>query len=68
MIRRFYSYSFALQPEVWYPTGQINLSLIKEQLLEMNLTDSPNFARQIRVYAKSYNILRVSGGITETLF
>ena len=68
LIRRFYSYSFALQPEVWYPTGQINLSLIKEQLLEMNLTDSPNFARQIRVYAKSYNILRVSEGITETLF
>ena len=68
LIRRFYSYSFALQPEDWYPTGQINLSLIKEQLLEMNLTDSPNFARQIRVYAKSYNILRVSGGITETLF
>jgi len=68
LIRRFYSYSFALQPEEWYPTGQINLSLIKEQLLTMNLTSSPDFARQIRVYAESYNILRVSEGIAETLF
>jgi len=68
LIRRFYSYSFALQPEEWYPTGQMNFSLIKEPTLNMNLTSSPDFARQIRVYAKSYNILRVSGGIAETLF
>lgn len=68
LIRRFYSYSFALQPEEWYPTGQMNFSLIKEPILNMNLTSSPDFARQIRVYAKSYNILRVSGGIAETLF
>lgn len=68
LIRRFYSYSFALQPEEWYPTGQMNFSLIKEPILNMNLTSSPDFARQVRVYAKSYNILRVSGGIAETLF
>lgn len=68
LIRRFYSYSFALQPEEWYPTGQVNFSLIKEQILNMNLTSSPTFARQIRVYAKSYNILRVGEGIAETLF
>jgi len=68
LIRRFYSYSFALQPEEWYPTGQVNFSLVKEQILNLNLTDSPDFARQIRVYAESYNILRVSEGIAETLF
>jgi hypothetical protein len=68
LIRRFYSYSFALQPEEWYPTGQINMSLVKEQILKMNLTTSPDFARQVRVYAESFNILRVSGGIAETLF
>ena len=68
LIRRFYSYSFALQPEEWYPTGQVNFSLIKEQILNLNLTDSPDFARQIRVYAESYNILRVSEGIADTLF
>jgi len=32
LIRRFYSYSFALQPEEWYPTGQVNFSLVKEQI------------------------------------
>ena len=68
LIRRFYSYSFALQPEEWDPTGQVNFSLVKEQILNLNLTDSPDFARQIRVYAESYNILRVSEGIAETLF
>ena len=68
LIRRFYSYSFALQPEEWYPTGQINFSLVKEQLLNLSLTDCPNFNRQIRVYAINYNILRVSEGIAQTLF
>ena len=68
LIRRFYSYSFALQPEEWYPTGQINFSLVKEQLLNLSLTDCPNFNRQIRVYAINYNVLRVSEGIADTLF
>jgi hypothetical protein len=31
LFRRYYSYSFALEPERWYPTGQRNFSLIKEQ-------------------------------------
>lgn len=68
LIRRFYSYSFALQPEEWYPTGQVNFSLIKEQILKMNLTSCPDYARQIRVYAVNYNILRVSEGTAKTLF
>jgi hypothetical protein len=68
LIRRFYSYSFALQPEEWYPTGQVNFTLIKDQDLSMYLTSCPDFSRQIRVYALSYNILRVSEGIAETLF
>ena len=68
LIRRFYSYSFALQPEEWFPTGQINFSLIKEQLLRLSLTNSPHFPRQIRIYAISYNILRVRDGTAKTLF
>lgn len=68
LIRRFYSYSFALQPEEWYPTGQVNFSHVKEQILALSLTPCPDFSRQIRVYAESYNILRVSEGIAETLF
>jgi hypothetical protein len=68
LIRRFYSYSFALQPEEWYPTGQINFNLIKEPILNLSMTSCPDFARQIRVYATSYNVLRVCGGKSETLF
>jgi hypothetical protein len=68
LIRRFYSYSFALQPEEWYPTGHINFSLIKDQILNLSLTSCPDFRRQVRVYALSYNILRVGGGTAQTLF
>ena len=68
LIRRFYSYSFALQPEESYPTGQVNLSNIKEQVLYLKLTPCPSFARQIRVYAVNHNILRVGEGIAKTLF
>ena len=68
LIRRFYSYSFALEPEKWYPTGQINFSLIKEQILNLSLTPCVDYARQIRVYALSHNILRVSEGSAQTLF
>ncbi len=68
LLRRFYSYSFALQPEEWYPTGQVNMSHVKEQILNLSLTQCSTFSRQLRVYAESYNILRVSGGFAKTIF
>jgi hypothetical protein len=68
LIRRFYSYSFALEPEKWYPTGQINFSLIKEQILNLSLTPCVDYTRQLKVYALSHNILRVGEGTAKTLF
>lgn len=68
LIRRFYSYSFALEPEKWYPTGQINFSLVKEQILNLSLTPCTDYARQLRIYALSHNILRVGEGTARTLF
>ena len=68
LIRRFYSYSFALQPEEWYPTGQVNFSLVKEQILNLSLTPCIDFPRQVRVYAVNYNILRVGEGSAKTIF
>ena len=68
LLRRFYSYSFALEPEKWYPTGQVNFNLVKEQVLNLSLTPCPDYARQIRVYAISYNTLRVREGTAQTLF
>jgi hypothetical protein len=68
LLRRFYSYSFALEPEKWYPTGQVNFSFVKDQILHLSLTPCTDYARQVRVYAVSHNILRVSEGTARTLF
>lgn len=67
LFRRFYSYSFALEPERWYPTGQKNFSIVNEQLLDI-ITNVPAPERELRVYALSYNILRVQDGTARLLF
>ena len=68
LFRRYYSYSFALEPERWYPTGQRNFSLIKDQYLKLSLNPYNDGKRELRVLGLSYNILRVENGIAKTLF
>jgi len=68
LFRRYYSYSFALEPERWYPTGQRNFSLVKEQILKLKLNPHNTINRELRVLGLSYNILRVENGIAKTLF
>ena len=68
LFRRYYSYSFALEPERWYPTGQRNFSLVKDQIVKMKITPDTYAQRELRVLAHSYNILRVENGIAKTLF
>jgi len=62
-------YSFSLKPEVYYPTGQVNMSRVIHKLLEVEL-DSPNSLHDhtLRVYASNYNVLRVNGGIAGLKF
>jgi hypothetical protein len=65
----FGMYSFALNPEVYYPTGQVNMSRIFHKLLTIqidpiNAVDNNN----TRVYAVNYNILRVNGGLAGLKF
>jgi len=65
----FGMYSFALNPEVYYPTGQVNMSRIFHKVLTIqidpiNAVDNNN----TRVYAINYNILRVSGGLAGLKF
>jgi len=62
-----YNYSFALDPENYRPTGQVNMSRIQNKLLTLNLTPSTD-EREIRIYAKSYNILRIENGLAGVLF
>ena len=67
--RRFYMYSFALEPERWYPTGQLNFSPIKNQNIKLGLFNyTTNFDKELRVYAQSYNILRLENGTVKLLF
>jgi len=65
----FGMYSFALNPEVYYPTGQVNMSRIFHKVLTIqidpiNAIDNNN----TRVYAVNYNILRVNGGLAGLKF
>ena len=62
-----YNYSFALDPENYRPTGQVNMSRIQNKLLTLNLTPCAD-ERDVRVYAKSYNILRIENGLAGVLF
>jgi hypothetical protein len=56
--RKFYMYSFSLDPEnLAVPTGQVNMSRISNQILELTLNPSAQ-SRFIRVYAVSYNFLQ----------
>ena len=64
---QIYNYSFAIDPENYLPTGQVNMSRIMNQNIWINLTPNPN-VRNIRVYARSYNILRVQNGLAGVLF
>jgi hypothetical protein len=57
-------YSFSLKPEIYYPTGQVNMSRIAHNLIDIEL-DSPDasFEHKVYVYAVNYNVLRISSGL-----
>ena len=59
-------YSFALEPEKLEPTGTCNFSRIDISHLLLNLTPQTvkdSRVAHIRIYALSYNILRISNGM-----
>ena len=69
LIRRFYSYSFALKPEEWFPTGQINFGHIKNQMLDVELHRcDPPVPRKLKVYVLSYNVLNVCNGVAKLVY
>jgi hypothetical protein len=66
---KFATYSFALRPEVHYPTGQVNMSRIFHKLLTIEIdpvNDVDN--NNTRVYALNYNILRIDSGLAGLKF
>ena len=60
----FRVYSFSIKPETYYPTGQVNMSRIAHNLIEIEL-DSPDssFGHKVYVYAVNYNVLHVESGL-----
>jgi len=55
--RKFYMYSFSLDPENPTPSGQVNMSRINNQVLELTMNPSAQ-ARFIRIYAVNYNFFK----------
>ena len=59
-------YSFSLRPEEQQPSGQCNFSRIDNAVLQLVLsspTVSGTATAKVRVYAKGYNVLRVTAGM-----
>ena len=66
--RFIYNYSFALDPEMYSPTGQVNMSRIKDVLFNLYLNPSLGKDVNIRMYVKNYNVLVIQEGIAGLLF
>ena len=61
---KFGVYSFSMTPETYYPTGQVNMSRIAHNLIEVEL-ESPdvNYGHKVYVYAVNYNVLHIQSGL-----
>ena len=68
--RQFYMYVFSTNPSSGDPSGQINMSRIRNILLELNIFNSSAYypAKQFRIIATSQNVLRVENGIAGLMF
>lgn len=65
----FATYSFSLNPEVHYPTGQVNMSRISHKLLTIQIDPINDVDdNNTRVYAINYNILTINSGLAGLKF
>ena len=65
----FYTYSFSLQPEMYYPTGQLNMSRIIHKKIDIELEETSTTRDiDVSVYALNYNILHVESGLAGLKF
>jgi len=65
--RFFYTYCFALDPENKQPTGSVNMTQIRRQQFDFTLRYSTT-PRVLRIYARSYNVLKIQDGKARLLF
>ena len=62
----FYTYSFSLKPEEYYPTGQVNMSRVRHQKINVELVEAEETI--VSVYAVNYNVLRIESGLAGLKF
>ena len=66
---KFGIYSFSLQPEMPYPTGQVNMSRITHKLFTIEIEPVNSvLENNTRVYAVNYNVLRIESGLAGLKF
>jgi hypothetical protein len=63
----YYMYTFSLEPESDQPTGGVNMSHILRQQHDLTLTAHAS-TRSLRLYATSYNLMRVKDGEAKMLY
>jgi len=54
-------YSFALKPEEHQPSGTLNMSRI--DTAQLKISDIPHADGEVKIYAHSYNVLRILSGM-----
>ena len=67
--RNFFMYAFTANPSSPKPRGQINFSRIKQVLLTLNCGGQIYLpAKELRILAVNYNILRIADGLGGLMF
>ena len=68
-VYEFYMYSFSIQPEMYYPTGQLNMSRIIHKKIDVELEDvSTTSKTNLSIYAQNYNVLHIESGLAGLKF
>ena len=63
-----YSYSFALQPERFQPTGSCNMSRVEDASVTVTLKTGATVNKSMEMFATNYNVLDVQKGIASLAF
>ena len=65
-----YVMSYALEPEKYQPSGTQNYSRLDRQEFRVNIKDNYPIEQNFNcyMYARSYNVLRIIGGIGSIVF
>ena len=64
-----YSYSFALKPNAYQPSGTCNFSRIDNGTLRFRLTSTTyNTQQYVSIFATNYNIMNISAGMASLSF